>query len=131
MPDSADGADIQTLRLDKWLWFARFCKTRTLAATLCRSGRVRVNKAPTEKPNQQIRLGDVLTFPQGSRVRIVKVAGLGVRRGPASEAGMLYEDMTPPPAALTERLAPRTRGAGRPTKRDRRSLDRLRKDGTP
>lgn len=122
----------QTLRLDKWLWFARFCKTRTLATNLCRSGRIRVNKTPTEKPNHQIRPDDVLTFPQGDRVRIVKIVGLGARRGPASEASLLYDDMTPPPDEyrVAPKVAPRLRGAGRPTKRDRRSLDRLR-GGTP
>ena len=67
----------QTLRLDKWLWFARFCKTRTLAANLCRSGRVRINKTPTEKPNHQIRPGDILTFPQAAWVRVVKVVAGG------------------------------------------------------
>ena len=118
----------QTLRLDKWLWFARFCKTRTLAANLCRSGRVRINKTPTEKPNHQIRPGDILTFPQADWVRVVKVVGLGERRGPAPEAALLYEDMTPPRSAAETRVAPRSRGAGRPTKRDRRSLERLRRD---
>lgn len=121
-------AAVGTLRLDKWLWFARFFKTRTLAANLCRSGRVRINKTPAEKPNHQIRPGDVLTFPQAARVRIVRVIGLGERRGPAPEAAQLYEDMTPPPSTTETRVAPRSRGAGRPTKRDRRSLERLRRD---
>ncbi len=129
MRDSPDNAG--ALRLDKWLWFARFCKTRTLAATLCRSGRVRVNKTPTEKPNHQVRPGDILTFPQGAGVRIVRVLGLGQRRGPAPEAALLYDDLTPPAPKPPEAVAPRPRGAGRPTKRDRRSLERLRNHTPP
>ncbi len=120
-------AENGALRLDRWLWFARFCKSRTLATHLCRSGRIRVNRAPTEKPDQQVRPGDVLTFPQGLRVRVVRVLELGVRRGPPPEARKLYEDLSPP-AALPRRMEhERPRGTGRPTKRERRSLDRVRR----
>src|SRR5690606_37481721 len=74
------------LRIDKWLFFARFFKSRSLAATLCAAGKVRVNRQPIRKAHHALRVGDVLTFPQGGRVRVVRVAGLGVRRGPAEEA---------------------------------------------
>lgn len=116
-----------TQRLDKWLWHARFFKSRTLAAKQCEIGRVRVNRVPVKKPSATVRPGDLLTFPQGNTIRVVKVLALGDRRGPASEAQTLYEDQTPPPQPNEIRPpAPaRPRGEGRPTKRDRRALERL------
>ena len=81
------------LRLDKWLWQARFFKTRTLAATLAGRRKIRVNSTVVTKPHYRIRPGDVLTFPQGNAVRVVRVVELGIRRGPASEAQTLYEDL--------------------------------------
>jgi ribosome-associated heat shock protein Hsp15 len=115
-------------RLDRWLWFARVIKSRTLAAGLIEDGRVRLNRQKVTKPSQSVRPGDVLTITVGPRVRILKVVALGVRRGPAPEARLLYEDLTPPmekpdPASLPD--AERERGTGRPTKRDRRRLDRF------
>lgn len=118
-----------SLRIDKWLWFARFCKTRSLASGMCRAGQVRVNKAPVRKSNQPVRVGDVLTFAQGERIRVVRIVALGERRGPAPEARLLYDDLSPPPPSREERMpAPGAReaGAGRPTKRERRELDRFR-----
>ena len=90
-------ADGDTLRLDKWLWYTRLCKTRTQATALCRSGQVRVNKTPVHKPNHAVRPDDVLTFPLNHRIRVVRVIALGERRGPAPEAQALYEDLSPPP----------------------------------
>ena len=117
-------------RLDKWLWFARFAKSRTLAARLCAEGRVRVNRMVAGKPSASIRPGDVLTFPQGPHIRVVRVVQPGVRRGPAEEARTLYEDLAPPaPRAPEPQAAERDRGAGRPTKRDRRAIDRLTNEG--
>lgn len=80
-------------RLDKWLWIARFFKTRSLSATVCEKGRVRVNRMVVEKAHYAVRPGDVLTFPQADRIRVVRVLGIGIRRGPASEARLLYEDL--------------------------------------
>ena len=85
-----------TLRLDKWLWHARFLKSRTLASKLCELGAVRVNGQPALKPAQAVRAGDVLTFPLGAYIRVVKVLALGLRRGPPPEARQLYEDLDPP-----------------------------------
>ena len=82
------------LRLDKWLWQARFFKTRALAAQLVGKGRLRINQTIVTKAHHRVRPGDVLTFPQGSAVRVVRVVELGVRRGPASEAQSLYEDLS-------------------------------------
>ena len=83
------------LRLDKWLWQARFCKTRSVAAKLVSGGRVRVNTVKVSKSAYRVGPGDTLTFPQGREIRVVRIVALGARRGPASEAQMLYEDLAP------------------------------------
>jgi ribosome-associated heat shock protein Hsp15 len=80
-------------RLDQWLWYARFAKTRSLAARLCAAGAVSLNGAPIHKANQAVRIGDILVFPQGGWQRSVRVLGLGARRGPAVEARLLYEEI--------------------------------------
>lgn len=85
-------------RLDQWLWFARFFKTRAKATRLCEAGRVRVNRVRVRKASHALRTGDVLTFPQARDIRVVQVVALGERRGPAAEARALYEDLAPPGA---------------------------------
>ena len=123
MPDP-----LQSVRLDKWLWAARVFKSRSLAADACDGGKVDVNDQ-SAKPARALRPGDVVrvTLPQGRR-RILKVAALGERRGSAATARTLYEDLTPPEPPRPRWAAPPARlpGAGRPTKRERRALDRLR-----
>ena len=79
------------IRIDKWLWHARFYKTRALAAAAAQSGRVRRNDARVEKAGLEVKIGDILTLPRGREVVVVRVLGCGVRRGPASEAQTLYE----------------------------------------
>ncbi|AJE47995.1 RNA-binding S4 domain-containing protein [Celeribacter indicus] len=112
----------ETIRLDKWLWYARFFKTRGLATKLVSAGHVRVNSAKVSKPATAIGAGDVLTFPQASRIRVVRLLACGTRRGPAPEAQALYEDLSPPPVRRDEvPPAPRYEGKGRPTKKDRRT----------
>ena len=113
------------LRLDKWLWHGRFFKTRSLAGTVVAAGGVRVNGERVQKRSTLVRQGDVLTFTQGDNVRVIRIEALGVRRGPASEAQQLYSDLAPPvskPREITP-LNPSFEGKGRPTKKDRRSLD--------
>jgi ribosome-associated heat shock protein Hsp15 len=115
------------MRLDRWLFAARFFKSRSLAAAACDGGKIDVN-GQAAKPARLVRPGDLLhvTLPPGKR--IVRVAGLAERRGPAAQASALYEDLTPPPPPRAERpRAPmyRPRGAGRPTKRERRLIDRV------
>ena len=109
------------------MWQARFFKTRSLATRLVAEGHVRVNAVRVSKPATAVGPGDVLTFPQGARIRVVRITGLGIRRGPATEAQTLYDDLTPEreDAASTERSGPR------PTKRDRRALDALRSGEDP
>lgn len=81
-------------RIDKWLWHARFFKTRSLAARICRDGRVRRNGDVIPKPSALVEPQDVLTFIQGEQVRVVRILALAERRGPAAEARTLYEDLT-------------------------------------
>lgn len=123
-----------TLRIDKWLWHARFFKSRTQASALCAGGKIRVDGDAVAKAHAPVRPGQVLTFVQGRHVRVIKVLAIGTRRGPASEAQALYEDLSPPqpetamPRTDRKSAAPsgkRDRGAGRPTKRERRDTDRL------
>ncbi|MDB6452101.1 RNA-binding S4 domain-containing protein [Falsirhodobacter sp. 20TX0035] len=82
------------MRLDKWLVQARFFKTRTIALAEVEAGHVRVNGTKTRKPSSAVGAGDALTFPQGGRIRVIRVLDLPVRRGPASEAQELYQDLT-------------------------------------
>ena len=84
-----------TLRLDKWFWYARFIKSRSLATKLCNSGKVRVNGNLIKKAHQSVTPGDVLTFSVGPNIRVIKIIKLGNRRGPAKEAQALYEDLQP------------------------------------
>jgi len=114
-------------RLDKWLWHARFFKTRSLATRVCNAGRLRIGGEIVAKAHHTVRPGDVLTFPQGRHVRVVRVCALAERRGPASEAQALYEDLKPPsPESRLPMPATCPPGGGRPTKRERRALDKLR-----
>jgi ribosome-associated heat shock protein Hsp15 len=89
-------------RLDKWLWHARFYKSRTLATGACCAGRIRVNGERVLKAHHPIKSGDVLTFPLGPHIRIVRVLGIAARRSSPAEARLLYEDLAPPGYALTE-----------------------------
>ena len=116
------------LRVDKWLWHARFFKTRSLAAKVVSSGHVRLNSLSIAKPAVQITVGDVLTFPQSRDVRVIRIVALGERRGPAPEAQALYEDLDPPKPKAEQPKAPKYEGKGRPTKRDRRLIDQTRSD---
>jgi ribosome-associated heat shock protein Hsp15 len=115
------------MRLDKWLWAARFFKTRSQAAQACAGGKVDVNEEAA-RPSRLVRPGDRLqvTVPGGKRV--ARVLALAERRGPASAARALYEDLTPPAPPRVRRAPPpyRPPGAGRPTKRERRAIERLR-----
>ena len=124
-----------SLRLDKWLWYARFFKTRALATKAIAGGRFRLDGEVMSKPHRAAQPGQVLTFMQGDRVRVIKIMALGSRRGPATEAVGLYEDLSPevPKRQSGDRLSDpafesRERGTGRPTKRDRRATHNLKSD---
>lgn len=127
---------IDKVRLDKWLWAARFFKTRSLAADDIDKGRVRVN-GQVAKASREPRVGDEIEFRSGHVTRTVKVRALSAVRGPATQAAELYEEtdeslMARAQAAEQRRLAPEPAHAiaqGRPTKRDRRQLQDLRSSG--
>jgi len=130
-----------TQRIDKWLWIARLLKTRTLASEFVAAGKVRLNKAKVEKASHVVRVGDVLTMTLNRRVRLFMVTGLAERRGPSAAARSLYEELTAPvdtpkphaqstlpiPSLQHEAMGPgrRAAGSGRPTKKERRDIDRL------
>jgi ribosome-associated heat shock protein Hsp15 len=115
-------------RLDRWLFFSRAVKSRTLAQRLIESGAVRVNSDRTLHTDHQVGAGDVLTMTVHSRLLVWRILDAGTRRGPPSEAQGLYEDLSPPP--LPREPAPplfgqRDPGSGRPTKKERREIDGL------
>lgn len=122
---------MERLRIDKWLWAARFYKTRSLAADEIGKNRVQVNGDPA-KPSRELKVGDAVTLRHGPLVRTVLVRGLSAQRGPAPIAQQLYQETPESLAAQAaareqRRLAPEpasTIEQGRPTKRERRDLDR-------
>lgn len=123
-----------TLRIDKWLWFARFFKTRSLAAKTVSSGGVRSNGIHIKKSSALVKVGDVLTFAQSRDVRVIKIVELGTRRGPAPEAQLLYEDLSPivkddQKDVKMDRSHPDSMHYGRPTKKTRRNLDAIKRSG--
>ena len=123
------------LRVDKWLWQARFFKSRGRAGETASSGKLRVNGTHVAKPSHAVRPGDVLTFPQGRLIRVIRVEALGHRRGPASEAVTLYADLDPPvahtvPDSKAPAIPQREPGEGRPTKRERRKIDAFRRSSS-
>jgi ribosome-associated heat shock protein Hsp15 len=121
-------ASLDSIRVDKWLWAARVFKTRSLAGAACDGGKVDVN-AEAAKPARRVRAGDLIavSLPRGRR-RILKVAAIGDRRGSAEVAKALFEDLTPPEPPRLRLASPPRRdpGSGRPTKRERRDIERLR-----
>jgi ribosome-associated heat shock protein Hsp15 len=124
-------------RVDQWLWFARITKSRTLAQDLVVRGKVRLNRIKIDKPSTLVKPGDVLTLVVGPGVRSLEILAIGARRGPATEALLLFNDLTQaqpraaPQPGKTDmaqdivKSAVRSDGAGRPTKRDRRQIDKL------
>jgi len=117
---------MESSRVDRWLWAVRITKTRPDAAAACRGGHVRVNNRPA-KPATLVAPGDVVSALVGDRTRIVEVLRVIQKRVGAADAVTCYVDRTPsPPPAASTAMATRDRGAGRPTKRDRRVLDKWR-----
>ena len=117
------GTDATKVRVDKWLWATRKYKTRTLAGKACDSGNVRINNN-IAKASSKVQIGDEVKALTPGGPKILKVLGLAEKRGPASFAQTLYEDLTP---VQPRELAPPRfdKGAGRPTKKDRRRLERI------
>lgn len=114
-----------TVRIDKWLLAARLFKTRTIAQAACDGGHVAINDR-TAEPAHPVKVGDVVSALTPGGRRIYRVVALGEKRGPTEVARTYFEDLTPPEPPQSEPLALRDRGAGRPTKRDRRQIERIR-----
>ena len=125
--DIWQAAGIETVRVDQWLWSVRLTKTRSDAAAACRGGHVKVN-GKTAKPATPLKIGDRVEARLHDRERICEVTTLVMKRVGASVAETCFVDHSPPPPPRDEYvpLFERDRGSGRPTKRDRRQLDRLR-----
>ncbi|HEY8523543.1 MAG TPA: RNA-binding S4 domain-containing protein [Acidimicrobiales bacterium] len=121
-------AGVESTRVDRWLWAVRLYKTRGAATEACRGGHVRVNGSPA-KPSAPVRVGDRVEATAGGRRRVLEVARVIDKRVGAPVAAECVVDHSPPPPPKEERMPPpfaRPRGAGRPTKRERRQLDRFR-----
>lgn len=121
-------APTERQRIDKWLFFARVAKSRTIGGKLADAGHVRVNRDKIDQASHIIKIGDVLTIGLERRVLVLRVLDGGSRRGPAAEARRLYEDISPPEPPKADRPAIdglREPGSGRPTKRNYRAIIRL------
>ena len=116
-------------RIDKWLWHARVVRTRTSAAALVEAGHVRLNGERVTAPSRAVKAGDVVTVALDRTVRVMKVTGFAERRGDADAARLLFDDLTPtsetPPGSTEPATGERDPGSGRPTKQERRAIDRL------
>ena len=119
----------EKIRLDTWLWYARFYKSRSLSSKAIVSGKLRVNSNKIIKPASKVKINDVLTINHINIVRIIQVQSLGSRRGPASEAQKLYKDLSVEitDASKTKRVSEKSKKDTnkRPTKKDRRILDKI------
>ena len=119
----------EKIRLDTWLWYARFYKSRSLSSKAILSGKVRVNSNKIIKPASKVKINDVLTINHVNTVRIIQIQSIGARRGPASEAQALYKDLSADVKAaskikdVSEKSKKETNK--RPTKKDRRLLDKI------
>jgi ribosome-associated heat shock protein Hsp15 len=124
MPDALPARQ----RLDRFLFFSRAVKSRTLAQKLIETGAVRINSERTTASDARVGAGDVLTMTIHAKLLVWRIRDPGTRRGPATEAASLYEDLSPPPVPRAERapaFVSREAGGGRPTKKQRRDTDRL------
>ena len=125
------------LRLDKWLWQARFFKSRSLASRFCETSRLRINEKVIQKAHQKVSVGDVLTFSRRGVVSVIEIKNLGTRRGPATEAVTLYKNLSELEiskdlegekisSSVQDKIGRRQPGSGRPTKADRRAMEKVR-----
>lgn len=129
------GGEPDKLRLDRWLFFSRIVKSRSLAAKLIGTGHIRVNGEKTHQAKHAVGPDDVLTVTlpndRASDVKIIKLVACGTRRGPAAEAQTLYEDMTPPPPSKEDKEITASKNAPspgrRPTKHERQGLQRMKR----
>ena len=119
----------EKIRLDTWLWYARFYKSRSLSSKAILSGKLRVNSNKIIKPASKVKINDVLTINHLNVVKIIQVQNLGIRRGPASEAQKLYKDLSGDSTGFSDikHVSEKSKKdtSKRPTKKDRRILDKI------
>ena len=119
----------EKIRLDIWLWYARFYKSRSLSSKAILSGKLRVNSIKIIKPASKVKINDVLTINHVNTVRIIQIQSIGARRGPASEAQALYKDLSEDVTAASKikDISEKSKKDKnkRPTKKDRRILDKI------
>ena len=119
----------EKIRLDTWLWYARFYKSRSLSSKAILSGKLRVNANKIIKPASKVKINDILTINHVNMVRVIQVQSLGSRRGPASEAQQLYKDLSGDITGASNikhvSEKPKKETNKRPTKKDRRILDKI------
>lgn len=127
-------AEISAQRIDKWLFHARFIKSRALATKLVNSKRIRVNGEKISKASYKLKITDILTFDLNDRIMVIEILGINPTRRPYKEACLLYDDQSPAPEPKQDKTQPdflappflREKGTGRPTKKQRRETDQFR-----
>jgi len=128
-------SSIEKQRIDKWIWHARFVKTRSLAQKLITGGNIRINSEKVTSASRQLKTGDTLTVAIHDQVRVIRVDGISNRRGPFSEAQLLYEDLSPviktkkPKEPTLEEMS-KIESSGRPTKQQRRQIMQMKRNST-
>lgn len=126
--------EILAQRIDKWLFHSRFIKSRALATKLVNANRIRVNGTKISKASYKLKIADILTFELNDRIMVIEILGINTTRRPYKEACLLYDDQSPAPEPKTNKDTPdfleapflREKGAGRPTKKQRRETDQFR-----
>jgi ribosome-associated heat shock protein Hsp15 len=127
---SVEPSGIDRQRIDKWLWHARLVRTRTAAQELVVAGDIRVNRVKIDSSSRAVKLGDVLTVPVASVIRVLRVTGFSERRGSAADARRLFDDLAPPAPRRKDTAPASPAPAERPDKHDRADLMRLKREGT-
>ena len=122
-------------RIDKWLWHARFFKTRSIAQKFVTSGKIRINKEKATNASRQVRTGDVLTITRERDIKIIEILDIAQKRGPFSEAQLLYNDLSPPKLEAhkqekTEESMSRIQSEGRPTKHQRKQIMAMKRNSS-
>lgn len=129
----AELTELESQRVDKWLFHARFIKSRALATKLVNARRLRVNGEKISKASFKLRIGHILIFELNDRILVIEILGINATRRPYKEACLLYDDQSPEPEAKQDKTQPdflekpflREKGTGRPTKKQRRETDRF------
>lgn len=126
---------LQSQRIDKWLWHARLYKTRSIAQKQVTTGKIRVDREKISSPSRKVVIGNVLTITRERDIKIIEIAGFAERRGPFSQAQLLYKDLTPPKPkehveAKSMESMSRIQSEGRPSKHQRKQIMAMKRNST-